>query len=336
MNYRRCVLKGLLLAGLVSLTLPARAEAIEKIRVVASFSIIADMVHQIGGDRVQIRTLVGADGDAHAYRPTPGDARDVSKSQLLVMNGLGFEGWMERLIQASNYQGPIVTASDGVLGKEVDEHETEHGAEHKAHSPTAKHAEHAEHEKHDDLSAHDAAHEHHGEDPHAWQSLKNAGLYVDNITTGLIDADPKGAAIYRANADRYLVEIDRVEAEIKSAVALLAPSRRSIVTTHDAFAYFGAAYGITFHAPLGMSTQAEASAGDVARLIRQIRTENITAVFAETITDQRLLNRIVDETDARIGGSLYSDALSEPGGPAATYLEMMRHNIKTMTLALGV
>jgi zinc/manganese transport system substrate-binding protein len=178
-------------------------------------------------------------------------------------------------------------------------------------------------------------HGHGGMDPHAWQSLANAKVYVANIESGLTAADPEGAAIYAANAATYLAEINTAEAEILAAIAALPADRRSVITSHDAFGYFAAAYGMTFHAPEGLSTEAEPSAADVATLITQMKAEAIPAVFMENITDSRLLEQITAETGASVGGTLFSDALSGPDGPASTYLNMMRHNIATLTAALG-
>jgi zinc/manganese transport system substrate-binding protein len=293
--------------------LPLGAFAQDKLPVVASFSILGDMVAEVGGDRVSVSTLVGPDGDAHVYEPTPADAQTVAGASVVFVNGLAFEGWLDRLIEASEYKGPVIVATTGVTPLEMAE---EH---------------HAEGETHAEGEAHD-----HGEqDPHAWQSLANARLYVANIEAGLTAADPEGAATYAANAAAYLAEIDAAEAEIIAAIAALPADRRSVVTSHDAFGYFAAAYGMTFHAPEGLSTEAEPSAADVATLITQMKAEAIPAVFMENITDSRLLEQITAETGASVGGTLFSDALSGPDGPAGTYLDMMRHNVATLTAALG-
>ena len=315
MKTRRSFLVSILAAGMVGLFGSGTARADVPIKVVASFSILGDMVQQVGGDRVHLTTLVGPDGDAHVYQPTPADARSVAETKLLIVNGLGFEGWMDRLTEASGYTGPVVTATAGVAPLQMAEAEAE----------TEQKAE----------EGGQADQDHSGIDPHAWQSLANARIYVRNIADGLAAVDPAGAETYRGNAARYLKEIDRVEAEIHEAVASLPVERRKVVTSHDAFGYFSAAYGIEFLAPVGFSTEAEASAGDVANLIRQIEKEKITAVFVENISDRRLIDQIVRETGARIGGTLYSDALSKADGPAGTYLGMMRHNIETLVAALG-
>ncbi|MBT2968415.1 MAG: ABC transporter substrate-binding protein [gamma proteobacterium symbiont of Ctena orbiculata] len=295
---RRSILSSLFAIGLVAVFGAGIARADVPINVVASFSILGDMVQQVGGDRVHVTTLVGPNGDAHVYQPTPADARSVAETKLLIVNGLGFEGWIDRLTEASGYKGQVVTATAGVEPREM-------------------------------------ADQDHGEiDPHAWQSLANAQIYIRNIADGLAAIDPAGTEIYRSNTAHYMKEIDVVEAQVREAINSLPVERRKVVTSHDAFGYFSAAYGIEFHAPVGVNTEAEASAGEVARLIRQINQEKITAVFVENVSDRRLIDQIVRETGARIGGTLYSDALSNADGPAGTYLGMMRHNIRVLVAAL--
>ncbi|AWB07623.1 metal ABC transporter substrate-binding protein (plasmid) [Azospirillum humicireducens] len=295
-----------LTAALALLALPALAEPV---KVVATFTILGDMVRQIGGDEVAVTTLVGPDGDAHVYEPTPADARALGTANLVVVNGLGMEGWIDRLVKASGYKGQVTVTSTGV-------------------KPIAGEEEHDEagHEEHGHGHAHD---------PHAWQSVANAKIYADNILKGLVAAAPAKADTLRANHAAYKAKLDAVEAEIKAALKPIPRKDRKIVTSHDAFGYYGKAYGVTFLAPVGMSTEAEASAGDIARLIRQIKKEKIKAVFVETIADPRLLDQIARETGARIGGRVYSDALSAADGPAATYIDMMRHNLSQFTKALA-
>jgi zinc/manganese transport system substrate-binding protein len=291
----------LLLASIFGL--PASADAADKIKAVASFSILGDMVKQVGGDRIELATLVGPDGDAHVFEPTPSDAKTLAGAQILFMNGLGFEGWMERLEKSSGFKGKVVVASEGVKPRTMTEEE-----DGKAEEIT---------------------------DPHAWQSLANGKLYIANIRNGLIAVDPDGKAIYEANAAKYLDEIGAEDEAVKAALAKLPEDRRKIITSHDAFGYFGAAYGLKVIAPEGVSTEAEASAKDVAKIIRQIRAEHIPAVFMENITDHRLLDQIARETGAKIGGTLYTDALPPPDGPAPTYLDMFRNNVGVLTAALS-
>lgn len=275
------------------------------IKVVATFSILGDFVRAVGKDRVALTTLVGPDGDAHVYTPSPNDGKVLAEAALIVTNGLKFEGWIDRLVKASGAKAPVIMATKGVTTlKAAGGHSHGHG--------------------------HGHGHSHAEVDPHAWQNVLNAKIYAVNIRDALIAVDPEGAAGYRANTEAYLAELDTLETEIRAALARVPAEKRRIITSHDAFAYFGAAYGIRFIAPRGVSTEAEASAQDVARLIRQIRAEKITAVFVETISDPRLIERIAKETGARVGGRIYSDALSKPAGPAPTYIEMMRHNIRTL------
>jgi zinc/manganese transport system substrate-binding protein len=279
-------------------TASAAAEQSPRIRVVASFSILADLVRNIGGERVVVRSLVGPGGDAHAYQPTPADAKALREAALVVVNGLGFEGWIDRLVKTSKTFAPVVVATEGITPRR-------------------------------DADPHD------GTDPHAWQSVANVRTYVANIRDGLVGIDPGAADAYRAAADAYLAELAALEAEVVASVGTIPADRRKIITTHDAFGYFGAAYGLELVAPEGVATEAEPSARDVARIIRQITTEKIPAVFMENVTDPRTIGRIASESGARVGGTLFSDALSPAGGPASTYLDMMRHNAKSLAAALA-
>ena len=318
---------------------PATAQSGKPIPVVATFSILGDMVKRIGGEHVALTTLVGPDGDTHVYRPTPADARAVSEAKILVVNGLQFEGWLDRLIDASNFRGVRVVATHGI---EPIAFEDEHDHDKHAEGDDRKGHGHAEHDKHDDHGKHDKHaeadhhddHDHGAFDPHAWQSLRNAAVYADNIAAALAEADPANAGVFRRNREAYAAEIEALDSEIRKLVAGLPAKSRTVVTSHDAFQYFGRDYGLTFVAPQGLSTESEASAKDVVRLIRQIRDEGIRAVFIENVADPRLLKRIADETGAVIGGTLYPGALSGPDGPAPTYLDMMRHNAMTLARAL--
>ena len=297
------------LAAVILLALSSAADAAAKVKAVASFSILGDMVKQVGGDRVEVVTLVGPDGDAHVFSPTPADAKALASAEIFFVNGIGFEGWMERLEKSAGFRGAVVVASKGV-------------------KPLTRHEEDG-HRHGDDAAV---------TDPHAWQDLANGKIYVANIRDGLIAADPEGKPVYEANASKYLDAIAKEEAAVKAALGALPEARRKIITSHDAFGYFGRAYGLEIVAPQGVSTESEASAQDVAKIIRQIKDENIPAVFIENITDHRLLDQIARETGAKIGGALYSDALSGPDGPAPTYLDMFRHNVgaRRGAVVLGV
>ncbi len=299
------LLRHLLPVGLFFIV--AHATAVEKLNVVASFSILGDMTQRVGGERVQIHTLVGQDADAHAYQPTPSDAKTVAQAKLVVINGFGFEGWIERLITASGYRGKVLVASSGIKTLK---------------RPHAKDAKNGQHDHHGDI------------DPHAWQDLSNALRYVDNIALALSEADPAGKAVYQANALKYKQEITALDGKLRKSFNAIPAERRKVVTSHDAFGYFSRAYGISFISPVGINTDAEPSAADVGRIIRQIRREKISAVFMESISDPRLLERIRQESGAKIGGTLYSDSLSKHTGTAGTYLDMMRHNAKTIASAL--
>jgi zinc/manganese transport system substrate-binding protein len=327
------ITRRLLLASAATLALALPAVAQEKLNVVATFSILGDIVAEVGGERVTVTTLVGPDGDAHVFQPAPADAQAVAGADVIVANGLGFEGWMERLVEASGTAAALVTASEGITPIAYGEKDHDH-ADHAGHDHDHDH-DHAHDHDHDHAAeAGHAGHDHGAFDPHAWQSVTNVALYVVNIERGLAAADPEGAETFRANAQAYLAQLDALDAEIRAAVAALSPDRRTVVTSHDAFGYFAADYGLTFLAPQGVSTEAEASAQDVAALITQIRDAGIAAVFVENIADRRLLDQIASETGAAIGGTLYSDALWGPEGPAATYLDMMRHNLGQLTAAL--
>jgi len=289
--------------ALAAASLPASAQGADRLKVVATFSILGDMVRNVGGERVEVTTLVGPNGDAHVYAPTPADGRRLTEAKVVFTNGLKFEGWIDRLVKSSGTKAAKIEAAKGVNPLKGEDHG--HG------------------------------HSHGGDDPHAWQSIANARIYVANIRDALIAADAAGRSAYEANAASYLKQLDALEAEVKSLVAGIPADRRRIITSHDAFRYFEAAYGIDFVSPQGVSTEAEASAKDVARIIQQIRREKIAAVFVENVSDARLMERIAKETGARIGARVYSDALSEANGPAGTYIDMMRHNIRAFSAALS-
>jgi zinc/manganese transport system substrate-binding protein len=295
MNMKKLVIA----AALFALISPASAQ--EKLPVVASFSILGDMVQNVGGDRIAVKSLVGPNGDAHVYSPSPADAKTLADAKVVFTNGLGFEGWIGRLIKSSNTRAPNVIASKGIKPRKL-------------------------------ADAH--GHSHGDGDPHAWQSVPNVKFYVANVRDGLIAADPAGKAAYEANAAAYLAKLDALDNEIRQVISKIPPERRKIITTHDAFGYFRDAYGVDFIAPQGVSTESEASARDVARIIQQIRKQKIPAIFLENVSDPRLLKRIGDETGAKIGGTLYSDALTDEKGDAPTYIDLMRHNIRTLSAAL--
>ncbi len=289
----------------------AAAQAEKKVNVIASFSILGDMTKNVGGDRVAVTTTVGPNGDAHVYEPTPADAKALSQADLVIINGLGMEGWVDRLIKTSGYKGPVVVATKGIKPLEA-------SAEEEHEKPGAKH----EH-KHE-----------HKIDPHAWQNLANGRIYVDNIAAGLSQVDPAGASVYKANAAAYKAKLADLDKWVKTEFSTIPKPKRRIITSHDAFGYLGAAYGITILSPMGVSTESEPSAGGVAKLIQQIRKEKINAVFIENVSDPRLVEQISKESGVKLGGELYSDALSKPEGPAPTYIDMFKNNVTKMVAAM--
>jgi zinc/manganese transport system substrate-binding protein len=276
----------------LALAAPVRAQ--ERLNVVASFSILGDLARAIGGERVDVTTLVGPNADVHVYTPAPSDAKTIAGAKLVIVNGLGLEGWLPRLVQSAGGKATIVVASTGI-------------------APLKRGAE---------------------ADPHAWQSVPNAKIYVANIRDALAAADPADAAAFHANAGRYLAELGALDAEVRAAVAKIPPERRKVISTHDAFGYFADAYGIAFIAPLGVSTETEPSARDIAGIIGQIKQAKIPAVFLENMSDDRLIGRIAAESGAKLGGTLYSDALTGEKGDAPTYIAMVKHNITALTSAL--
>ena len=326
MTSLRSTLKSATALAAFTLSFPMASWAEEPIPVVATFSILGDMVERIGGEHIALTTLVGPDGDSHVYQPTPKAARSVAESDVLFLNGLDFEGWLERLAEAASFDGAMVVATNGVVPIAFDDHD-DHDDE--------KHDDQDDHDDHDDEKHDDhAGHDHGAFDPHAWQSLENAVIYANNIAAGLAQADPENAGDYYANRAAFVAEVEMLSADIEAMMKSLPADKRTVVTPHDAFGYFAATYDLTFVAPQGMSTESEVSAGDVAALITQIREESISAVFIESITDNRMMEQIANETGATIGGTLYSDALSAKSGPASTYLDMMRHNATTLFDAL--
>jgi len=292
------MIKKLLAAALLGLafTAPARADA--SLPVVASFSILGDMVQQIGGDAVTVKTLVGPDSDTHTYQPTPDDAKTIAEAKIVFVNGLDFEGWMGRLISSSGYTGSVVTASSGVKprsmvddGKKIT-------------------------------------------DPHAWQNLSNAHIYVKNIEAALELALPAQADAIRARAEKYDAAITAKDQWVKKQFAAIPAGQRKIITSHDAFGYFGAAYGVKILAPQGYSTESEPSAADVAHLGDQMKSEGLKTVFLENMTNPRLIEQLGKDAGATVGGTLYSDALSGPNGSAPHYLDMFDNNVPKMKAAM--
>ena len=276
------------------------AFAVEKIPVMVSFSILGDLVRVVGADRVAVTTLVGPDGDAHVFEPKPADAKNLLQTKLLIVNGLGFEPWAQKLVKSSGYKGAVIVASQGVKLRNM---------------PM---------DKNKDVEI----------DPHAWQDPSNVVLYVRNISAALSKLDPAGAVDYLANSEAYVRELQRLDAQNMAQIAAIPADKRKIITSHDAFGYFGAHYGVKFLAPQGISTEAEPSAKQVAQFIKQIRKEKIRAVFLENMSSSKLLTQLSKDAGVTMGPELYVDALSKDGGPADSYLKMMRYNV--MQLVAGM
>ncbi|RWN32595.1 zinc ABC transporter substrate-binding protein AztC [Mesorhizobium sp.] len=276
----------------------ASAALAEPLKVVANFTIIADFAKNVGGDRINLTTIVGPDGDAHVYEPSPADAVAMAGADVVLVNGLHFEGFLQRLVDASATKATIA-----VLTKDV--------------TPINFKPEFA------DADAAEGA----DTDPHAFQSIANAKIYVKNIADAFCTADAEGCDSYKANAAAYTAKLDAVEGEVKAAIQSIPEEKRVVITSHDAFGYFEKAYGLTFLAPEGVSTESEPSAADVAKLVSQVKQDKAAAVFIENITNARLIEQIASETGIKVGGTLYSDALSQPDGPASTYIDLMHNNI---------
>ncbi len=283
----------------------------DQLKVVASFSIIGDFAQNVGGDRIELTTLVGPDGDAHVYEPSPADAVSISKADVVLVNGLSFEGFLKRLFEASSAKASVIELTNGIKPLKMEEDPNGHSEADRYGDDNGK------------------------LDPHAFQSVSNAKIYVKNIANAFCAADAVGCNTYKANAEAYSAKLDIKDDAIKMEVASIPKEKRTIITLHDAFGYFEHAYGLTFLAPEGISTEAEASAADVASLIKQVRENKASAIFVENITNPRLVEQIASETNIKIGGTLYSDALSPADGPAATYIDMMDNNISTIKASIS-
>ena len=300
---------------------PARLQP--RIRVVASFTLLADLVRRVGVDRVVVQSLVPYDADVHVFSPGPGAVRTLAEAQLFVVNGLGYEGWMTRLVRSSRYRGPVLVASEGIEPLMVDarahDHDHDHGHGKKDASRAVRKI----------GSASQLP------DPHAWQSITNVRRYIANITEGLCALEPASCNAFRENARLYGLRLDQVDQEIRRWIDPIPREQRRVLTSHAAFAYFGREYGITFVSPIGISTEAEPSAGTIARLIREIREHDIKAFFVENIRDGRLVDRISAETGGARSGRLYSDSLTESGGAAVDYTSLMQTNARAIARALA-
>ncbi|MGB3251455.1 MULTISPECIES: metal ABC transporter substrate-binding protein [Buttiauxella] len=278
---------------MVSLVLACSSQAAlaKNLNVVTSFTVLADMAKQVGGDHVTVKSLVGPDGDPHSFEPSPQDSVALSKADVVIVSGLGMEGWMDRLVSASGYKGKVIVASEGIStrkmiddGKQIT-------------------------------------------DPHAWNSAENGAIYAQNITRALVAADPEDAAAINDSGSEYVTRLKLLDSWAKTRFEAIPKSKRKVLTSHDAFGYFGQEYGVTFLAPVGFSTEAEANASDVAGLIKQLKNQQIKTYFIENQTDPRLVKQIAAASGAQPGGELYPEALSAANGPASTYEMAFKHNV---------
>ncbi len=297
---------------------PARADlpAPPPLNVVASFSILGDFARQVGGEDVHVTNLVGPDGDAHVYNPTPRDSQVLAEADVVLVNGLGFDPWMTRLVAASGFKGRVIVTTEGIAPRHADDHDEHADGGHTAH-------------------VHESAHEDGGVDPHAWQDVANARVYVRNITEALAAARPDVAPAFRARAATYDAQLVQLDAVLRADIGALPPAQRVIITSHDAFGYFGVAYGVTFLAPQGLSTDMEPTAAQVARLITQMKARHVRVVFFENKASPRLMHTLAREAGATVGEPVYADALTTMSGPAPTYIALMRHNLAQFQKAMA-
>ncbi|MCU5771985.1 metal ABC transporter substrate-binding protein [Erwiniaceae bacterium BAC15a-03b] len=280
----------LALAALIGSPL-ALAKTVET---VASFTVLADIVQQVGGEHVKVKSLVGPNGDPHSFEPTPQDSQALSQADVVFVSGLGMEGWMDRLVTASGYKGTVIVASNGINTRKMEED---------------------------------------GEtitDPHAWNSMQNGVVYATNVMNALIAADPDDADYFRQHGAAYISQLKQLDSWAQQTFKGIPDAKRQVLTSHDAFGYFGQRYGVRFLAPVGFSTESEASASDVASLIRQLKKEKIHSYFIENQTDPRLVKQIAAATGAQPGGELYPEALSPKDGPAASYIAAFKHNVESI------
>ncbi len=292
---KKLYLVGTAAVALIALTGMASAKTL---KVVASFTVLADVAKQVGGDNVEVTSIVPPDGDPHEYEPTPDDARNLKAADVVLVSGEGLEGWLDRLVSASGYSGKPVVASTGVSTRKMEED-----------GKTVT-------------------------DPHVWNSPVNVEIWVKNIEKAYAAADPEDAVKFKANADAYTKTLQGLDKYARDRIDPIPVADRKVLTSHDAFGYFGREYKVQFLAPLGLSTEGEASASDVSKLIDQIKKEKVKVYFFENSNDPRLVKQIADATGAKAGGELYVEALSKADGPAATYEKMFRWNVDHLTDAM--
>ncbi|MFG1175191.1 metal ABC transporter substrate-binding protein [Erwiniaceae bacterium CAU 1747] len=282
----------------LSALLAAPAVMAKTVQAVASFSVLGDIVQNVGGEHVVVKSLVGPNGDPHTFEPTPKDSQELAHADLVFVSGLGMEGWMDRLIASSGYKGQTIVASKGINTRKMEED-----------GKTIT-------------------------DPHAWNSMQNGVVYATNVMNALIAADPADAGYFRQQGGAYIEKLKKLDSWAMQEFAQIPESKRKVLTSHDAFGYFGQRYGISFLSPVGFSTESEASASDVAALINQLKKEKINAWFIENQTDPRLVKQIASATGAKQGGELYPEALTEKGGEADSYVAAFKHNVDAMVASM--
>jgi zinc/manganese transport system substrate-binding protein len=298
----RWIMARVMLSAAFLMTVAGPAAAQEKPRVVATFTVIGDLVAAVGGDAVSLTTLVGPDADAHVFEPRPADVAAVAKADLIVANGLGMEPWLERLTEAADFGGKTVIASADVTPLPFMEEADDSGA-----MP---------------------------DDPHAFQDLSNGRLYVKTIAAALEALAPKEAGAIAARAARLDAEMIALDAEIKAKLGALPAFNRRILTSHDAFHYFGKAYGLDILSIQGVSTETEPSAADLAAIARQAKSGQVKAIFLENMSNPALAQTISAEAGLPVGGELVADALTKEGGLAPHYLDMFKHNLAALLKVL--
>jgi zinc/manganese transport system substrate-binding protein len=304
----RSLRAALALSGITLTSVGTSSSFAAPLKVVASFTVIADFARNVGGNRIELTTIVGPNGDAHVYEPSPADAVAMAKADLVLVNGLHFEGFLQRLVDASATNASIVTLSAGVTPIDFKPEFADADAAEEAGKTVT--------------------------DPHAFQSVPNARIYVKNIADAFCAADSEGCVSYQTNAAAYSRKLDALDVEVRTAIQSIPEAKRVVITSHDAFGYFEHEYGLTFLAPQGISTDSEPSAADVARLVEQVKQDRAAAIFVENVTNPRLMEQIASETGIKVGGTLYSDSLSQPDGPAATFIDMMHNNIRQIKGAI--
>jgi zinc/manganese transport system substrate-binding protein len=288
-----------LLVLLVFAALVRAADApMAKLNVVATNSIIGDWANIVGRDDIELKMLVGPDGDPHEYEPTPADSVALSSADLIFENGLGLENWLDKLYGSAESRATRVAITQGIEVRHVG----------------------------GDL------------DPHVWQSVKDAVVMVGNIRDALVRADPTHAGHFKARADVYIRQLTELDAWVQAQINSIPAPRRKLVTSHDAFGYFGQRYGMDISGSALESVTTEASdpsARQIADAVDQIKRSGVPVIFLENIQNPKLIDEIASDADVKVGPPLYSDALGQPGTDGDSYIKMIRYNVQTLVRALG-